>query len=244
MQRKVFAWTLGVAAFLGLFQAGWGLRASHDAVIAGGENATNVGIVPWLYAREHEGMFPALDAASGRLAFREADVHPGYLVGEKLTGPLSDPETAIIYGYLDGYKAYTLRPLIDTRQYFYLGYAVASEAEGLAFLEALRAGAVDGAEDAAAPAGKGSFGTDRFHRLREDLSARLAEAGAVAGTPQELNARIPLIIERPGRYERPGAWVVYLDRHAEFLPYPGPFPMSEQFVKAMEATIPPDPAGP
>ena len=240
MTRHAIAWTLGVAAFLGLFQVGWGLRVSHDATVAGGENATSVGIVPWLYAREHKGVFPALDVASGRLAFREAEVHPGYLVGDKLTGPLEDPRQAIIYGYLDGYKAYTLRPVIHERRYFYLGYAVTSEVEGLAFLDALRAGDVNGADDAAAPAGRGSFGTDRFYRLREDLAAKLVETGAVSGTAEDLNRRIPLIVERPGNYDRPGAWVVYLDRHAEFIPYPGPFPMTEAFVKAMEATLPPE----
>lgn len=231
VNAKTVAAAVALAAFLALFRVGWTLRAEADARNTGGDTIQSVAIVPWLAAKEKGGLFPPLDAASGRLTWRSEDVRPAYVMGDKLAGPPEDPALAIIYGNLDGYKAYTLRPLVDPRRYFYLGYAVTSEAEGLALLEALRRQRESGTvttEDMAAPAGAGSFGSDRFYRLRENFGA---------AAPEGIGARVPLVIERPGNYGRPGAWVVFLDRHSEFIPYPGPFPMTEAFVKALEDAV-------
>jgi hypothetical protein len=66
-----------------------------------------------------------------------------------------------------------------------------------------------------------------------DLAERLVESGVQIkeGTPSPF----PVFVERPGLYDTPGGWVIYLDRRVEWLPYPGPFPMSETFIQSLES---------
>ena len=45
---------------------------------------------------------------------------------------------------------------------------------------------------------------------------------------------IPVIIERPG-LQKGGSNVLFLDGHVEFIAYPGKWPMTEKFIKALES---------
>ncbi|MCH7960477.1 MAG: hypothetical protein IID08_10105 [Candidatus Hydrogenedentes bacterium] len=45
---------------------------------------------------------------------------------------------------------------------------------------------------------------------------------------------VPLLIERPGLH-KDGAHVLYHDGHVEFIEYPGKFPMTEKFIRALES---------
>ena len=47
-------------------------------------------------------------------------------------------------------------------------------------------------------------------------------------------SRYPLFIERPG-LQRGGSNVLFWDGHVEFMEYPGPWPMTEKFIKALES---------
>ena len=52
-------------------------------------------------------------------------------------------------------------------------------------------------------------------------------------------SRMPVLIERPGRYKGSGAWVVFMDSHVAYLPYPGPFPMTQSFIEGLSAIAEP-----
>ena len=49
-----------------------------------------------------------------------------------------------------------------------------------------------------------------------------------------LRIPLPILIERPG-LQRGGSNVLFLDGRIEFMPYPGPWPMTEKFIKALES---------
>jgi prepilin-type processing-associated H-X9-DG protein len=61
-------------------------------------------------------------------------------------------------------------------------------------------------------------------------SSRAAHASSFA-IPQ---STIPVMIERPGLHEN-GANVLFYDGHVEFVQYPGPFPMTQKFINALES---------
>ena len=42
-----------------------------------------------------------------------------------------------------------------------------------------------------------------------------------------------MLIERPGLHKN-GANVLFFDGHVEFFEYPGPFPMTQKFITALE----------
>src|SRR5690606_33600458 len=120
---------------------------------------------------------------------------------------------------------------IDDNSYWYLGYLVPNEEIADAFLRGYAAQA-----GAAATAHFGNVLRVRgveVPRLRIGIEQLLvtnlddpAEAAAVA-------ARVPVMIERPGIHEG-GSNVLFLDGHVEFLPYPGPFPMTEAFIQGLQ----------
>ena len=43
-----------------------------------------------------------------------------------------------------------------------------------------------------------------------------------------------MMIERPG-LQRGGSNVLFMDGRVEFIPYPGKWPMTEKFIKALES---------
>lgn len=50
----------------------------------------------------------------------------------------------------------------------------------------------------------------------------------------KLQSEIPVMVERPELHGN-GGHVLYLDGHVEFLPYPGPFPMTEAFIEGLRS---------
>jgi len=72
------------------------------------------------------------------------------------------------------------------------------------------------------------------YRLREGVARFLI---TTIGDPMgaiNAQARIPVLIERPELHGG-GGHVLYLDGHVEFVPYPGKFPMTEDYIAGLRA---------
>ena len=112
-------------------------------------------------------------------------------------------------------------------RYWYLGYEMQTEEEGLAFIQAYR--------DTVKATGKPP--TEDLIQLRTStgkISEKLARFGTKEHESLDTARVTPFIIERPG-YLRGGSNVVYMDGHTEFIPYPGKWPMTEKFIRALES---------
>jgi len=114
--------------------------------------------------------------------------------------------------------------------YWYLGYAVTDEHEGLVFVDVYRSLLEQGirpVDDLLVGPGNGTGGAEFIFRLREDLGGVTGPDGRVLS-----QTRIPVIITRP-QYGK--ASVLFMDGHVEDRSYPGPFPMSPGFIGALES---------
>lgn len=118
------------------------------------------------------------------------------------------------------------------RPYAYSGYALQSEESGLAFLDAyeqLGPEAISGNDI--------EVGGDILYQLREDIHEYVDTGGA----GRNIQSEIPVIWEMPNEGETE-AWVLYMDGHAERLPYPSDrFPMTEAFIERLRGLMRPAP---
>jgi len=110
--------------------------------------------------------------------------------------------------------------------YWYLGYALPDEEAGMVFVKAYR----EFFEETGKPP------------IDDRIEARTHDGGdggwidRLRGQwhERESGSPIPVFIERPGHL-RGGSNVLFLDGHVEFMKYPGPWPMTEKFIKALES---------
>ncbi len=165
------------------------------------------GLVFKMYANEHESeLFPPLSRLPGGFHPEMNEVYPEYLTD----------------------SAYVARATGQGEiKTCYLGYLVDSEETALAFLDAyaeLGPEAIYGA-DILVGAGRGTLGGDTIYRLSLSGQSELRE-----GLSQ---ATIPVLWEEPGPGRETGGWVLYMDGHAEWKPYPGEFPMTEAFMSRL-----------
>jgi prepilin-type processing-associated H-X9-DG protein len=127
----------------------------------------------------------------------------------------------------DGPKAGMTLEAIGDDSYFYLGYAITNEQEARAFIEAYRQQRAAGGsfdEDLIVEAGTGTAGTDRFIRLRDNISNELPVS------PSE----IPIMFDREMDQHIPGGInVLFLDGHVEFLKEGIRFPSQRWFLDAL-----------
>lgn len=205
-------------------------------------NLKQVGIVFKMFANESRGeLYPELSPEPGRLMFAnessggEHPVYPEYLTDATILMCPSDMDWGLLEQEPgeDGWQR-----LLDDHSYFYLGYAVMSDAEMAAFAEAYGARVAAGLrfdEDLEVDAGTGTAGGGVLYRLREGI-ARVA-----ASDPQSLldaavaKSQIPVLIERTDNHLPPGGNVLFMDGHVEFIRYPGKWPMTEETVEILEA---------
>lgn len=227
------------ALFLAIMSHGLRLRAEADTRKNGGNRMLYAAFMARVHARDHAGSYPPVSHTGKRLIFDLTALRNGYELAGRTWGTMDNTEHGLLLGVLNNHPAWELRSYWKTMpDFFYLGYMCSNEAEAMAFLDVYSAQIHGGTPfdiDLPATGGTGSFGTDRFIRLREDNAAPGRLPPDIANVPSEFASRVPLVIEDPGHYERPGGWVIYLNRHAEFLPYPGPFPMSEAFISRLRA---------
>ncbi|MCP4642343.1 MAG: hypothetical protein GY851_17995 [bacterium] len=227
---------LCVVAFLVSFRYALDQRRSADIRMDGGNRVRGLARSCWLHASTHDGAYPALASPDQMFSIGPAQIRPPLVVGGKLKRPLEDPYAAILVRPHDAYRAYALESLAEDPRYFYLGYAVTSETEGLALLGAVRERVARGlplTEDIPAPAGQGTWKGDTFLRLCTAEAIPPGSAIQDEGMWERVATVIPLIVEDPGNYDKPGGWVVYLDRQSMFVPFPGPFPMTEEFISQL-----------
>ncbi|MBX7255877.1 MAG: hypothetical protein K1Y02_05915 [Candidatus Hydrogenedentes bacterium] len=225
---------IAVAAVLALFEPVRQQGRAMEARVEDGRTVLNVALVWWEYANTHNGALPPLDPRPGVLLFDESKVRKGYALGPVLKGNQENPGAAALFGDLNGNFSYTLKDLADAKRFFYLGYGVTNDAEGLSLIEAYRRQIESGGDftaDLSVEKGRGTLGSDSLRMLHFNLPGILAAAGLpLSGAVP----RIPVLIERPTEKEPRGGWVVYLDRQMTWMPYPGPFPMTKQFIEGLE----------
>lgn len=154
-----------------------------------------------------EKQYPALSAQAGELLFDRGVLPAG--LRERAGWPPRCP------GAADTGPAGAL---------WYLGYCLPDAAAGAAFAQAYRAAAEVGGNPGA---GLTPAGGPALERLRDGM-------GSVRSGDRVVRAsEIPVVVECPGVHEG-GAHVLFLDGHVAFLPYPGAFPLTKEFVGALK----------
>jgi len=214
-----------------------GPRKRDAAVVVGGDarsrascanNLKQMGIVFKMYANEHNGRWPHIDDRRGNLIVEGEEIFPEYLTDLNV---LRCPGNA---AHEPIPRSATAEDVTD-QSYFYLGWAVTTEEEGLALLDAYES--LDLAKrDADIPIDpeKSSMGHKRFYRLREGVERFFMEDINDPAASAVTQSNIPVMWERPGNHEPEGGNVLFLDGHVEFLRYPGNFPMTTAFMKRCE----------
>lgn len=222
---------IGTAACVVLFAAGVGgcfgaslVPEGHGATAARDRaqcrnNLKQLGLVAVMYASEHpNNLMPRLSKTPGHLMFENDSgealpVYPEYLTDLSiLYCPAAKDHRAP--------KTPTVEVAMDDQAYYYLGYAIADQAELEAFAEAYRAviaarGDFDG--DLAGSSGQ------TLHRLQlpeEPPAEELAQQPERAG--------IPLLIERPLAHIPGGSNVLYSDGHVEFIKMNTKWPVTQE----------------
>lgn len=225
---------IAVAAALALFEPVRQQGRAMEARVEDGRTVLNIALIWWEYANTHSGALPPLDPRPGVLLFDESMVRKGYTLGPALKGNQENPGNAAVFGDLNGNFSYTLQDLASAKRCFYLGYGVTNDAEGQTLIEAYRRQVESGGgftADLSVEKGRGTLGSDSLRVLHFNLPGALAAEGLpLSGSVP----RIPVLIEHPSANEPRGGWVAYLDRQMTWLPYPGPFPMTEQFIEGLE----------
>jgi len=136
--------------------------------------------------------------------------------------------------------------------YWYLGYVLPCEEAGLAFVEAYR--------NAISETGKPPTDNIELDKpitvVEIDPPIRFGDGDVVLSSLEPLHglwgrlhphmatyvmrntryrsASVPLYIERPG-LQKGGSNVLWGDGTVEFISYPGPWPMTEKFIKSLES---------
>ncbi len=220
-----------------LLGVGKNARAGVDDRIDGAYSTSSLGLAVTMSAQHREGVLPPVSSEGAVLMPEPGVGHRGYLVDGRVTGLTVDEDAALLLSYLDGYRAFTMHDVYDTPGFVYLGHAVSNDEEGRALLAAYRERLARGESldgDITVADGTGTAGSDTLYQLRTDLSDDLADRGIK--TDETFDAGVPLFIEFPGQHDVPGGWVISLNRKSvKYLPYPGPFPMTEEFIGGLEA---------
>lgn len=228
--RSVFAIlvVIAVGAYLAALQLGIEHRRRLDHESREASRISAVALSGWAYAQRHDGAWPDLHPS---IPFAYApDTQPAsYELGGSAEGPVDDSLRGYVLGNLNRDHLRRLEPVLSSDEYFYLGYAVDSEDRGVALIDALKQSTARGGNIAAA-AGEGTSGSSTFFRLNNDLTEVLARENT--STDATGLSRFPVIVQKP---KGDHVWVIFLDFHAERLPYPGPFPASERFINALIA---------
>ncbi|HUW62925.1 MAG TPA: hypothetical protein VMZ06_18115 [Candidatus Bathyarchaeia archaeon] len=195
-------------------------------------NLKQLGLVFKMFANESKGgRFPSLSAQPGCLMFANEEdgaspVYPEYLADlNVLICPASSAASFL--------KGPTKKPdpkvMIDDHSYFYLGYAVTNEADVKAFANAYKERMAKGLkmdEDIKTPNGQ-------LYLLREGIERfYITDINDPAGAA-EVQAHIPILIERLGNHEPAGGNVLYSDGHCEFI-REGTWPMTKDTIEALK----------
>jgi hypothetical protein len=223
LRRRISLVVLGVVCVVLAGRLGNGFLSLSDAARLASCRPSLLLVMCERCGEEHEGMYPALSDESGRLMFDASKV-PLFC---DIRDTVCDSDPGVPASIRPGGGKDTL---IDDWSYIYLGYFIENEQQGEAFIKKYKATAGQKDRfvgDLEVEQGAGNCGTNKLYRLR-----------SIKSLPPELEcmksraALVPVIIEWPGNHRR-GGKVVYLDGHEKFVPYPGKFPMTREFIDAL-----------
>jgi prepilin-type processing-associated H-X9-DG protein len=190
-------------------------------------NLKQFGLVLKMYANESKGQaFPPLSKEPGRLMFDPQEVYPEYVTDPVI---MLCPKMAKDQGQAEKPDPMAL---IDDASYFYLGYAVRSDADVQLYAQAYRERMANGQgmnEDISISDGK------TLYRLREGVERFFIEDIANPAAGAMIQSSIPVVIERLGHHVPEGCNILYMDGHVEFKRYPGEWPMTEATMNALES---------
>lgn len=203
------------------------LKSSNPAELRAAcqNNLKQLGLCFKMFANESRGsIYPRLNTQPGTLMFQPEELWNKYL---------SDPKIMCCPAL--GLAPNDPMACIGDTSFWYLGFAAPTESEGLAWVESYRAAATAGKtfdKDFEMPQDRIPQG--KIFRLREGIERFFITDINDPSASAKQQSQIPLLIERPGHHEPNGGNVLYMDGHVEFLKYPGKYPMTEAFIKALD----------
>jgi hypothetical protein len=177
-------------------------------------NFKQMGRVFKMFANESAGeMLPPLENRQGAFTPEWNKIYPEYLTDTKVLFPANGVS------------------------HCYFAHALTNETQGLAFLNAVQQLGIEAVRDTdiQVSPGNGSAGGDTILRLNEGLGQQLFPDQPAAQPLAQAN--VPILWEVPGDREESGGWVLYMDGHVQWQPYPGPFPMTEAFVSRLRGMM-------
>ncbi len=186
-----------------------------------------IGLICHAYSDAHNKTYPFMSQTPGCFAFQHGFINPTApnACSSILACPC-DEET------WENYPEWTIERYLNRNSYLYLGYALLSETEGLAFTDTCRAQFAAGhtlSGEVPAPEGAGSGGGCVFLPLAEDIATRLPKASSIV-----TNANIPVVVEKRYHHPRGRVGVLYLDGHVEYVRMGEKWPANEEFLEALE----------
>jgi prepilin-type processing-associated H-X9-DG protein len=210
----------GIAAAIMLPALARSREAARRASCA--NNLKQMGLVCKMYASEHKGAFPTIDDRRDNLAPEGSQIYPEYLADLNILRCPSDPDAPAFE------EPFTADD-VDDRSYFYLGWVVKTEEEGLALLDAYeKLDLAKREEDIELGDGK------VLRRLKEGVERFFITDINDPAASARLQSEIPVMWDRLGHHEPDGGNVLFMDGHVEFLRYPSKFPMTEKFMQRLE----------
>lgn len=232
MKRSIIALLCGFAV------TGWASMASGEGAQDAGARAKcqnqlkQLGIVFRMFEGENRGWFPPLSGESGRLNFLLKPVYPEYLTdmsvlicpsaseAEKPVEPVRSVEAA--------------QEVMRNSSYWYLGYALPTEQEAMALVEAVRKAVEDGTTlpQQVPVTLKTASEPVMVHALRGGVEHFYEDK---FGGSERARTMIPVMVERSGHHEPGGINVLYMDGHVEFIRMGDKYPATEEFLEALES---------
>jgi prepilin-type processing-associated H-X9-DG protein len=192
------------------------------------DNLRQLAVVLRIFAGDsQDSRNPSLDP--NRLMMSKDDIYPEYLNDLNLLRCPSDaraPSTASPQWYF------------DHSSYWYLAHMLPNEEEGLVYIEACRKIIEEG--DGNLDADIVAPGLPKGKIYKSSLARRggfvaYADAAAHADSLARVPSRIPVLIEFSDRHGSAGGHVLYMDGHAEYIEYPGKFPMTKAFIEGLKS---------
>jgi len=198
------------------------------------------GLVHRMYASgQDQERYPPLSSVPGQLMMDIGTVYPEYLndLSMMQCHTLRDARLALAHDN-------PLFGVVSDQSYFYLGYIIDRPETLRAFQVAYEKTIAEGGDfksDLVVPSGQGTWGGDTILRLTDYREALLlTDEASNSERENQLAHEIPIMIEPPGRHPARGGssknfgQVLYMDGHVNALPYPGEWPMTEEFMAVLQ----------
>jgi prepilin-type processing-associated H-X9-DG protein len=244
MKRKIglFVWQMLILGFAVVLLMAQRWEADAMKRVACGGEMKQLHLSFGMYAKEHGGVFPPMSEGKGAWIYRPSALMPEYwsmnLAAASCTRYQPFRRKYVLFGpgsfeLQEGIQFDDTNP--DTG-YFYFNWAMTSDDMAKTVFELYENMAAPAYEaDIRVPSGKGLGKTGIIPRLRLGFADLL---GDNVSWPRD--SRIPVLMDvistdtSKHNHRPPGANVVFLDGHVEFIRYPGKFPVTPTVAKLMD----------